>query len=229
MATPSPNPAPLGMLLREWRAARRLSQLDLALEAGTSSRHLSYVETGKARPSRELIARLAETLAMPLREQNALLLAAGYAPHFPERSLETPELAPIRRAIDLILGQQEPYPAFVLNRRWDLLGANRAAVRLTGLLLGRALPPGGNMIRMFFDPALLRPAVENWEEVAVDLLRHLHDEIAAFPSDRAAKELLEEALAYPGVPARWARRGSSSRRAAASRYAGARWGATPAA
>ena len=191
----------LGALLREWRAARRLSQLDLALEAGVSARHLSYVETGKAQPSRDMIARLADTLGIPLRERNALLMAAGYAPEFPERTLDTPELAPVRRAIELIVEHQEPYPAFVLDRRWDVLRANRAAERVAGFLIGGS--SHANMVRQFFDPSDMRSVVVNWEEVAGDLIRHLHDEVAAMPSDARAYALLEEVLRYPGVPSRW--------------------------
>lgn len=201
LALPTPNR--LGTLLREWRAARRLSQLDLALEANVSPRHLSCVETGKSQPSREMIARLADALDMPLRERNALLVAAGYAPRYPETALATPELAQVRRAIEFILAQQEPYPAFVLNRRWDVLMANAAALRVNGFVMRGRASAHANMIRQIFDPADLRDAVENWEEVAGDLVRHLHAEVAAAPSDEAARALLDEALAYPGVPARW--------------------------
>lgn len=199
-----PLPAPatrLGALLRQWRAARRVSQLDLALEAGVSARHLSYVETGKAQPSRDMVARLADTLDVPLRERNALLMAAGYAPEYPERALDTPELAPIRRAIELIVGHQEPFPAFVLDRRWEVLLTNRAAARVADVLIGGSRHT--NMVRQFFDPADLRAVVVNWEEVAGDLIRHLHDEVAAVPSDAGAYSLLEEVLRYPGVPSRW--------------------------
>lgn len=191
----------MGALLRQWRAARRLSQLDLALEAGVSARHLSCVETGKSQASHELIARLADTLEMPLRERNALLIAAGYAPRYPERTLATPELAQARRAIDAIVGHQEPYPAFVMNRHWDILRINRAAGRVAEFLIGGSRH--ANMVRQFFDPADMRSVVTNWEEVAGDLVRHLHDGIAAVPSDGTARALLDEALRYPGVPARW--------------------------
>ena len=195
--------APVGVLLREWRAARRLSQLDLALDADVSPRHLSRVETGKAQPSREMVERLADALEMPLRERNALLMAAGYAPQYPETALSTPELAQVRRAIEFILEQQEPYPAFVLNRRWDVLMANRAAARVNTYVMRDRASAHTNMIRQIFDPNDLRPAVANWEEVAGELMRHLHTEVAAAPSDAAARALLEEVLAYPGVPARW--------------------------
>lgn len=207
LASPSPHPpapaAHVGALLREWRAARRLSQLALALEAGVSARHLSYVETGKAQPSRELVARLADTLEMPLRERNALLVSAGYAPQHPETALGTPELAQVRRAIELILEHQEPYPAFLLNRRWDVLETNRAAARINGFLLEGAPSPHRNMLHRFFDPDDLRSVVVNWEEVAGDLIGHLHGEVAARPTDQAARALLDEVLGYPGVPRRW--------------------------
>jgi len=195
--------AHVGALLREWRAARRLSQLDLALAAGVSPRHVSCVETGKAQPSREMVARLADTLEMPLRERNALFMAAGYAPKYPETALGTPALAQVRRAIEFMLEQQEPYPAFVLNRHWDVLMANRAAARVNGFVLRGATSAHRNMLRQIFDPNDLRAAVANWEEVAGDLIRHLHNEVAAAPSDAAARALLDEVLAYPGVPARW--------------------------
>lgn len=191
-----------GGLLREWRAARRLSQLDLALAADVSARHLSYVETGKSQPSRELIARLADALAMPLRERNTLLIAAGYAPGYRETNLASPELAAVRRAIEFILDQQEPYPAFVTDRHWDVLLANRAMPRVFSRLREGG-PRHANVLRQIFDPEDMRPVIGNWEEVAGDVLRHLHDEVAAAPSDARARALLDEVLAYPGVPDRW--------------------------
>lgn len=193
----------VGALLREWRSTRRLSQLDLALAADVSARHISYVETGKAQPSREMVVRLADTLEMPLRERNALLVAAGYAAQYPETALTAPELARIHRAIDFILAQQEPYPAFVIDRRWDILMANGAAQRVNHFLLDGRTSPHANMLRHVFDPDDLRAALVNWEEVAGDLIRHLHNEIAAAPADTAARALLDEALAYPDVPQRW--------------------------
>jgi transcriptional regulator with XRE-family HTH domain len=200
---PPPTPsAHVGTLLREWRAARRLSQLHLALEADVSTRHLSYVETGKAQPSRDMVIRLADALDMPLRERNALMVAAGYAPQYRETPLSTPEMAPVRRAIECILHQQEPYPAFVTNRHWDVLLINRGVTRLFGLLRGGA-PLHSNIVRQVFDPNDMRPFLANWEEVAGDLIRHLHDEVAAAPSDTKAQALLDEVLAYPGVPDRW--------------------------
>jgi transcriptional regulator with XRE-family HTH domain len=195
-----------GPLLKSWRTTRRVSQLGLALDAGVSARHLSYVETGKARPSRDMVARLADTLELPLRERNSLLVAAGFAPRYSETALVMPALSSVNRAIDLMLRQQEPYPAFVLNRHWDILHANEAARRVTGVVMGGKGVKHRNMLRQIFDPDDLRPAVANWEEVAGDLIRHLHEAVAANPSDDTLAALLDEALAYPGVPARWRHR-----------------------
>jgi transcriptional regulator with XRE-family HTH domain len=212
MTSPPPRAAldhppthPLGDLLREWRGARRMSQMDLALEAGVSTRHLSCVETGKARPSRELIALLAGALDMPMRDRNALLVAAGFAPGYRETALSAPEMSLVRRAIEFILAQQAPYPAFVVNRHWDVLMTNEGLTRVFGWLRdGEAVNP--NIMRQVFDPADMRPFVDNWEEVAGDLIRHLHHEVATHPSDKISRALLDEVLAYPDVPARWERR-----------------------
>lgn len=200
-----PPPAPtahIGQLLREWRGMRRLSQLDLALEANVSARHLSYVETGKAQPSRDMVTRLADVLDMPLRERNALLIAAGYAPTYRETSLSTAPMAPVRRALEFILEHQNPFPAFVMNRYWDVQMTNDALLALFSLLKEGG-PKHSNILRQVFDPADMRPIVANWEEVAGDLIRHLHNEIAASPSDTKLRELLDEVLSYPDVPAQW--------------------------
>ena len=203
-----PPPAPhthIGALLRDWRAVRRLSQLDLALAADVSSRHLSCVETGRAQPSREMVARLAQTLELPLREQNALLAAAGYAPEFRESTITAPEMSTARKAIDLILHKQDPYPAIVMNRHWDLLMANDSTTRIFRWLLDGP-PSQSNIMKTFFDPAGVRPRVVNWEECAGDLIRHLHNDLAAAPSDSRMRELMRDVLAYPEVPERWAKR-----------------------
>lgn len=199
---PPVSGAGVGSLLRHWRTTRRLSQLELALEAGTSSRHLSCVETGRSQPSREMILRLAETLEVPLRERNALLVAAGYAPRYYETDLAAPALAQTRSAIDLILNHQEPFPAIVMDRHWNVLLGNQAGARFVRFLLG-ADPTDSNVIRLSLHPEGLRRVTVNWEETAEDLIRHLHYQIAALPSDEQAKELLDEVLGYPGIPARW--------------------------
>jgi transcriptional regulator with XRE-family HTH domain len=203
-----PAPAPrshVGDLLREWRSVRRLSQLDLALAADVSSRHLSYVETGRSQPSHELVSRLAQTLELPLRDQNALLVAAGYAPEYSETALTAPEMTTVRKAIELILNKQDPYPAIVMNRHWDLLTANASTTRIFHWLLGGP-PAQGNIMKTFFDPRGVRPYVVNWEECAGDLIRHLHNDLAAAPSDARLSQLMRDVLAYPDVPQRWARR-----------------------
>jgi transcriptional regulator with XRE-family HTH domain len=207
---PPPSPsAEAGAVLRAWRSARRLSQLDLSLEANVSARHLSYVETGKSQPSREMVARLADALGMPLRERNALMIAAGYAPEYRETSLATPEMAPVRRALEFMLAQQEPYPALVMTRHWDVVLVNDALTRVFGLLRGGP-PKHANVLRQIFDPDDMRPFVENWEEVARDVVRHLHEQIAAAPSDGKSRALLDEVLAWPGVPPSWQTREAGS-------------------
>ena len=192
---------PLGMLLREWREARKLSQLDLALASDMSARHLSCVETGKARPSRETLARIAVAFDMPLRERNALLLAAGYAPEYAEHELETPVLERMRQAVELILAHQEPYPAFVLDRHWNVLMANTAAMRVNQLLMNGRESRHGNLLHQVFDPADFRAVIVNWPEVAEKFLHHLHAQIAAAPTDPRPRRLLGEVLTYPDVPA----------------------------
>ncbi len=148
MATVSSQPQ-VGPLLREWRKRRRRTQLDLALDAGISARHLSFVETGRSTPSREMVLLLAEQLEVPFRERNHLLLAAGYAPAFPERSLDDPELAPVREALDLVLAGHEPYPALVIDRRWNIVAANSATMALAEWLDPALLEPPNTMQRVF--------------------------------------------------------------------------------
>lgn len=193
----------VGVLLREWRAARRLSQLDLALEADMSARHLSCIETGKAHASREAIHRLADALGMPLRERNRLMRAAGFAPEFLETPLLTPTLERMRQAIDLILQHQEPYPAFVINRHWEVVLANEAAMRMNAFLMEGRAPKHSNMLHQVFDPDDFRPVIVNWSDVAGRFVRLLHEEIAAAPSDRVSRRLLDDILTYPEVPNRW--------------------------
>ena len=193
----------IGVLLREQRERRRMSQLDLAHEAGVSARHLGFIEVGKAQPSREAIARLADALGLSLREHNALLLAAGYAPQYAERELANPALGPLSQAIDLILQHQDPYPAFVISRRFDVLAANDAAGRVNAFLMEGRQSPHTNLLHQVFDPGDFRPVIANWPDVAAKFLRQLQDELMASPTDPAIRRLLDEILAYPGVPAAW--------------------------
>lgn len=200
MSSAARSDAPIGAMLRDWRAARRLSQLRLSLDTGISARHLSYLETGRSRPSREMVLRLAEAFGATLRERNALLVAAGFAPRHRETSLMTEAMAPIRRALDLMLAHQEPYPAFVLDRHWNVLMSNRASERCTRFLLGRN-PDDPNMLRLCLRPDGLRHAFMNFDEIAGDLLRHLQHQVAASPWDAELKALLDEVLGYQGMPA----------------------------
>jgi len=198
---------PFGKLLRHWRSSRRLSQLTLATEAEISSRHLSFLETGRAQPSREMVLLLSDALDVPLRERNVLLVAAGYAPTYRETELLAPELAHVRQALDFILKQQEPYPALVVDRHWNLLRQNEAASRLLGLVLdaeaAAQVPGPPNVMRMTFHPQGLRPSIANWEALAGPLIQQIHREAVGGIPDEGTKRLLEELLAYPGVPARW--------------------------
>jgi len=190
--------------LRAWRQRRGLSQLALALAAEVSQRHVSFLELGRTAPSRAMVLRLATVLEMPLREQNALLLAAGYAPAWRESTLGTPGLAVVRRALDFMLAQQEPYPAFVVDRRWNLLRANAGARRLVSFLTGG--PPAApepetpiNLADALLAPDALRPLIANWHDVALHFLRGVQaDALQDGTAETAA--LLERLLAYPGVP-----------------------------
>lgn len=199
---PAPERRAFGLLLKEWRQVRRKSQLAVALEAEISPRHLSFVESGRSVPSREMVLMLAETLDVPLRERNALLVAAGYAPVYSEGALESAELTQVRRALARLLEHQEPYPAVVLDRQWDVVQTNRAAPRLFGYFIDlSALPEPRNLLRSMFDPAGLRPWVANWEVVAETLVQRVFREAVAGVPDRRVMALLEELRAYPGSPA----------------------------
>jgi transcriptional regulator with XRE-family HTH domain len=195
----------VGPLFQYWRKARNLSQLALAAEADVSPRHLCFIETGRATPSRDMVLLLAEALRVPLRERNALLLAAGYAPMFVESSLDDPTLAAVRSAVNAILRQQEPYPAVVMNRRWNIVDSNDAATHFfTRLLHGR--DPGAaasNVLRLMFHPNGLRPSVANWEAVGPALIQRVHREAAGGVLDAETHALLEEVLNYPDVPKAW--------------------------
>jgi transcriptional regulator with XRE-family HTH domain len=193
----------VGALLRHWRTARGISQLALSLEAEISMRHLSYVETGRAEPSREMVLRLAEALGIPLRERNTLLLAAGYAPLYRETGLDAPELAEVKQAVELMLDHHEPYPAVVMDRHWNLLMANRATTRFMSLFPAFDVPGAPNGLRLVFHPNGIRPFIDNWDELAGAMINEMHRELAEDPSDVAGRELLGELVAYPGVPSRW--------------------------
>jgi transcriptional regulator with XRE-family HTH domain len=195
-----PETPAFGGLLRQWRSTRHLSQLALATEAGISTRHLSFLETGRAQPSREMVQLLAGMLDVPLGERNALLVSAGYAPIYGHRPLGAPELEPVRRALEFILRQQEPYPALVLDGQWNVVMRNEASRRIFELFRGPLNTV--NVMRAVFDPGMLRPFVVNWEDMAECLMHSIHREVASTGSEAVAR-LRDELLAYPGVPSRW--------------------------
>ena len=161
----------MGELLRHWRATRRLSQLALALEAATTARHLSFIESGRSQPSPEMVLRLARALDVPIRERNQLLLAAGYAPLYREAGLDSAQAAQVRAALRRMLAAHEPFPAVVMDRHWNVVTANSAADAFFGWLLGeREAGEPANVIRLMFDPGGLRPFVANWEAAAEALI-----------------------------------------------------------
>jgi len=197
MIAPQKN---VGEHLRQWRTRRRMSQMDLALEAEISTRHLSFLETGRAKPSREMVLHLSDQLEIPLRERNVILVAAGYAPVFPERSLDAPELASARRAVDVILKAHEPYPALVVDLRWNLVAANAAALPLLDGVDPELLSPQVNVMRASLHPKGLAPRIANlgeWHAHALERLRRQ----AELTADPGLIALIEEIKTYPKPPA----------------------------
>jgi transcriptional regulator with XRE-family HTH domain len=190
----------VGDHLRSWRQRRRLSQLDLALDAEISTRHLSFVETGRAQPSRDMIIHLAEQLDVPLRERNVLLVAAGFAPVFVERPLDDPALSAARRAIDLILKGHEPYPALVIDLRWNLIAANGALAPMMGGAAPELLEPPVNVMRLALHPKGLAGRIANFAEWRAHLLERLRNQVE-LTGDKGLSDLLDEMLTYPVPPA----------------------------
>jgi transcriptional regulator with XRE-family HTH domain len=188
----------VGALIREWRQRRRLSQLELALDVGISARHLSFVETGRSRPSPELVLALARRLQVPYRERNRMLLAAGYAPVYRERSLDDPEMGPVRQAVDRVLAGHEPYPAIAVDRAWNLVAANAAVRPLLEGASAELLEPPVNVLRLSLHPDGLAPRIENLDEWSGHLLDRLGRQVALTGDDELAA-LYEELSSYPGV------------------------------
>ena len=187
---------PIGDHLREWRQRRRLSQLDLALEAEISTKHLSFLETGRAQPSREMVLHLAERLEVPLRERNVLLVSAGFAPVFPQRPLGDPALQPARKAVDLVLKGHEPYPAIAIDRHWTLIAHNAAVPPLFGGADPALLQPPVNVLRLSLHPNGLAPRIANLGEWRAHLLTRLRQQIDV-TADGELMRLLDELSAYP--------------------------------
>jgi transcriptional regulator with XRE-family HTH domain len=199
-----------GTLLRQWRDLRNLSQLDLALSSEVSQRHISFLESGRAKPSQEMVLQLATVLEIPLRQQNLLLSAAGFAPIHSETDLSAPEMAPVRKAIDLMLDRHEPYPAFVIDRYWNLVLTNQGAARLLAAfiapekLYSRFYADGKiNLMRVMFHPQGLRPFIVNWESIASHALQRLHRETLVEPESDFSTALLKEIMSDPDIERVW--------------------------
>lgn len=199
-----------GLLLKQWRSQRGLSQLDLAVTSQVSQRHISFLESGRAKPSREMVLQLADVLEIPLRQQNRMLTAAGFAPIHAETDLSAPEMASVRKALDFMLQQQEPYPAIVVDRYWNLLLTNDAATRLLTTFIApeqlqiHFYQDGKiNLMRAMFHPQGLRPFVVNWKDFSGHLLQRLHREAIADGESEQSKILLDELMSYPGIAEVW--------------------------
>lgn len=192
-------------LLRAGRRARGRSQLDLSLEAGISARHLSFLETGRSRPSRNMVLLLAAVLDVPLRERNRWLHAAGYAPAFRESALEGPELDQIQDRLAFVLERMNPYPTVLLDRHWNVLRQNEAALAVLPLFLAEpeAVAFPINLMRVLFQSSGARPFVQDWPDLAGAMIQRLHREATLAPGDEAVRRLLEDCLAEGEVPAAW--------------------------
>lgn len=208
-ATVAVSEAGFGNALRRWRRERRLSQLELALAADVSQRHVSFMESGRAHPSRAMVLQLAEALDLPLRERNRLLVAAGFAPAYATRELSDPDMAPVRQALELMLTHHEPNPALVLDRNWNLLMQNQAMGRAFAILddpeaLWRRVCGDGprNLLKLTFHPEGARPFIRNWSEVANLLLWRSRREAETTAND-TLHAVVDEILDYEGIPKRW--------------------------
>ena len=190
-----------GDVLRQWRKARRFSQLELSVTAGVSQRHLSFLETGRSTPSREMVIHLGTILDVPLRDRNAWLAAAGYAAVYTEQGLDEPAMDQVRHVLEVLLNAHQPFPAYVVDRAWNLVMTNPPATALTAMIVppDKAALFEGNIMRLFMHPAGIREHVVNWESAAAALMRRLERELAERPGDTALTSLLEEVRAYPGV------------------------------
>lgn len=188
---------PAGDLLRVWRQRRRLTQMDLALDAEISTRHLSFVETGRSNPSRDVVLRLVERLEVPLRERNAILIAAGFAPVFAERSLDDPALESMHRAIMIVLEGQEPFPALAIDRHWTLVATNRVTPLMLGGVDPSLLQPPVNVLRLSLHPGGLAPRIANLATWRAHLLERLRRQIE-ITADPILIDLMRELREFPG-------------------------------
>ena len=193
-----------GQLLKQWRSQRNFSQLDLSMASNVSQRHISFLESGRSHPSRDMVLALSAVLNIPLRQQNKMLTAAGFVAVYSEFDLSDPEVAPIRRALEFTLRQQEPYPALVMDRYWNQIMINKGAENLIGWLTEGAKLPDGigpNLIKLTLHPQGIKQYVQNWEVVATHLIRRVYRETKAEGQAQQSQALFESLLAYPGVEA----------------------------
>jgi transcriptional regulator with XRE-family HTH domain len=198
------NASPAGILLRQWRDVRGKTQLDLSFDAGVSQKHISFVESGRSIPSRQMLIDLAQALDVPLRERNELLIAAGYAPLYSGDAIEAPVMNSIAKALQRMLRQHEPFPAIVMDRHWNVLMTNDAAPQLFGCFVDLAAwPRPRNLLHLIFDPKGMRPFVANWPDTARGLLARVYREALGHVIDDKTKTLLADLSQYPGVKAEW--------------------------
>lgn len=197
-ASTNRRPSGVGSLLRDWRQRRRFSQMALALEADISPKHLSFVESGRARPSREMLLHLADCLEVPLRDRNRLLVAAGFAPAFQEHALDDPAFADVRQAIDQVLTGHEPYPALAVDRHWTLVAANRGIAPLIATAAAHLLRPPVNVLRLSLHPDGLAPRILNLSQWRAHILSRLRRQ-ADHSADPMLSSLLEELRGYPDI------------------------------
>ncbi|GGJ62360.1 transcriptional regulator [Sphingopyxis bauzanensis] len=189
------QPAPLGTQLREWRSRRRMSQMDLALDTDMSTRHLSFIETGRSKPSAQMLQRIADRLEVPHRARNALLLAAGYAPDYQERPLDSPEMAGVRAIVEHVLKGHEPYPALAVDRHWNMIAANEAIAILIAQVSPALLAPPVNVLRIALHPEGLAPQIVNYGEWRAHILERMDVQIAA-SADAGLIALRDELAGY---------------------------------
>jgi len=218
----NPPGSELGALLRHWRDTRRISQFDLSIDTGVSQRHISFIESGRSAPGRQTLLDIAQALDVPLRDRNTLLLAAGFAPLYSEGAWNSQEMQGINRALERMLRQQEPFPAVVMDRYWNVYMANDAAPRFFNSFNPEATHKSPrNILHMMFDPQRMRPFIANWESVAKSLFERVYREAVGRLVDEKTKELLAALLAYPNVKAEWKVPGAAARPAARTSSEGA--------
>ncbi len=190
----------LGTLLRHWRNIRGKNQLDLSIQAELSQRHISFIESGRSVPSRQVLMKIAQALDVPLRDRNVLLLSAGYAPAYSQAAWNSGQMQSVTRALERILRRNEPFPALVMDRYWNVLMTNEATPRFFNCFIDMSQRTGPqNILHLLFDPKGMRPFVDNWEEVAGSLIQRVHFEAVGRVIDEGTKELLAALRAYPSV------------------------------